>query len=61
MPSNVAIIPGMNPVPTILMLAPPAADPTDGRTSVTAGAGPDGVGMTGEAEMTDGEPGNPDD
>jgi hypothetical protein len=55
------IIPGMNPVPTILMLAPPAADPTEGRTSVTAGAALDGVGMTGGAGMTDGEPGNPED
>ena len=62
MPSNIAIIAGMNPVPTILIVAPPAADPTDGRTSVTAGAALDGVGMTGgEAGMTDGEAGNPDD
>jgi len=56
-----ATIPGMNPVPMILMTAPPPADPTDGRTSVTAGAGPDGVGTTGEAGMTDGEAGNPED
>jgi hypothetical protein len=58
MPSNIAIIPGMKPVPTILMVAPPAADPTDGRTSVTVGAALDGVG---EAGTTDGEVGNPDD
>jgi hypothetical protein len=60
MPSNIATIPGMNPVPMILMTAPPPVDPTDGRTSMTEGAGPDGAG--GRAVMTvDGEAGNPDD
>jgi hypothetical protein len=61
MPSNIATIPGLNPVPLILMTAPPTADPAGGRISVTAGAAPGGVGMTGEGGMTDGEVGNPDD
>jgi hypothetical protein len=49
----------MNPVATILIVAPPAADPTDGKMSVRAGAALDGVGMTGGDG--DGAPGSPDD
>ena len=41
------------------IVAPPAVDPTDGRTSVTAGAGPDGA-RGGSGMTVDGEPGNPD-
>jgi len=47
----------MNPVPTILSVAPPAADPADGTIPVTAGAALDVVGMT----VDDGELGSPDD
>jgi hypothetical protein len=52
-----AIIPGMNPVPTILNVAPPVDDPTDGRISVMTGAALDVVGLT----VDDGAPGSPDD
>jgi hypothetical protein len=59
MSSNVMIIPGMNPVPTILMIEPPAAEPTAGTTAVTSGAalGRGEVGVAGD----DGAVGNPDD
>jgi hypothetical protein len=57
-----AVIPDMNPVPTILMGVPPAADPTAGRTAVTTGAALGGVGLTGGgAGLTDGAAGNLDD
>ena len=37
MSSNMTVIPGMNPVPTILTIEPPAAEPKAGMTAVTVG------------------------
>jgi hypothetical protein len=43
MSSNITVIPGMNPVPTILTIEPPAAEPTAGMTAVTFGLPMGGV------------------
>ena len=51
MSSNMTVIPGMNLVPTILTIAPPAAEPKAGMTAVTVGLSvvPPGDGASGDA------------
>ena len=51
MSSNMTVIPGMNPVPTIVTMEPPATEPKAGVTAVTLGlpAAPPGDGANGDS------------
>ena len=53
MPSNIATTPGLNPVPIIVMDAPPPVDPVAGEIVVTDGGITTGGGAPGEG--ADGE------
>lgn len=50
----------MNPVPTILMVAPPPADPAEGAMSVMAGAARGEAGAEGRQVIQDGATGDPE-